>query len=112
VASSLLAKHLWFAYQRVLLLQRISRAAEKSRGDYGTRVAFVLEHTGCCVADAEWSVRRQCGPSKTHRLEDAMRQAREEGFELPAAESELKAFRRLQRLNQADERARSPRAAP
>jgi len=40
-----------------------------------------------------------------------MRQAREEGFEVPAAETEVKAFRRLQRLVQSFD-GHGPRRRP
>jgi hypothetical protein len=92
------ARHLWFGYHRILALQRICCAARKSRGDYETRLAMVCEATGCAPGDADWAIRRETSRNGHHALDDAMRRAREEGFELPTAESEVRAFRRLQRF--------------
>ena len=93
-----MARHLWFGYHRVLALQRICRAARKSHGDYEERIASICEKTGCAPDDADWAIRREGSPGSGQVLDDAMRQAREEGFELPGAESEVRAFRRLQRF--------------
>lgn len=93
--ATLLARHLWFGYQRVLALARISRAAEKTRGDFETRIASLQMKTGCSNADAGWAVCRAGSAGRGHRLDDAMRRAREEGFELPLDRSEVEAFRRL-----------------
>jgi hypothetical protein len=90
-----LARHLWFAYQRVLVLQRIGRAAHRSRGSFDERAAFVLEKTACSRTDAEWAVRREERPDKSHLLDDAMQKARHEGFEIPHMTSEARAFRKL-----------------
>ncbi|MEX0880243.1 MAG: hypothetical protein WEB59_10495 [Thermoanaerobaculia bacterium] len=90
-----LARHLWFAYQRVLVLQHIGRAAHRSHGSYEECVACVTAKTTCCRADAEWAVRREDRPGKSHLLDDAMRKAREEGFEIPHQSTEARAFRRL-----------------
>ena len=88
-----MARHLWFGYHRVLALQRICRAARKSHGDCQERIASIREKTGCAPDDAEWAIRREVSPGSGQVLDDAMRQAREEGFELPTAESEVRAFR-------------------
>jgi hypothetical protein len=93
-----MASHLWFGYHRVLALQRICRAARKSRGDYEKRLRSVRECTGCTRDDGIWALCREMSRNGHHALDDAMRRAREEGFELPAAESEVRAFRRLQRF--------------
>jgi hypothetical protein len=90
-----LARHLWFAYQRVLVLQHIGRIAHRSRGSLDERIACVSEKAGCCRADAEWAVRREGRAGKSHLLDDAMRKAREEGFEIPHQSTEAHAFRRL-----------------
>lgn len=93
-----MARHLWFGYHRVLALQRICRAARKSHGDYETRIASICGKAGCAPDDADWAIRREVSPESGQVLDDAMRQAREEGFELPTAESEVRAFRKLQRF--------------
>jgi hypothetical protein len=90
-----MARHLWFAYQRVLVLQQIGRAAHRSRGAYEERVTFVGQRTACSRADAEWAVRREDRPGHSHLLDDAMRKARDEGFEIPHQSTEARAFRRL-----------------
>ncbi len=96
----LLANHLGFAYQRVLQLLRISRAAERSKGTRAKRIETVEGRTHCSSSDAAWAVDRADSRSRSHRLDDAMRRAREEGFELPVASSELIAFTRLKRFVQ------------
>jgi hypothetical protein len=93
--ATLFARHLWFGYQRVLALARISRAAEKTRGDLETRIASLRTGSGCSSSDARWAVCRAGAAGRGHRLDDAMRRAREEGFELPLDCSEVEAFRRL-----------------
>jgi hypothetical protein len=90
-----LARHLWFAYQRVLVLQHIGRAAHRSHGGFEERVAFVVEKTACSRADAEWAMRREEYGGGSHLLDDAMQKARHEGFEIPHMTSEARAFRRL-----------------
>ena len=96
----LLANHLGFAYERVLQLQRISKAAEKSKGTPAERIEAVMCRTHCSGSDAAWAVARADSRRRDHRLDDAMRRAREEGFELPVARSELIAFARLKRFVQ------------
>lgn len=96
----LLANHLGFAYERVLQLQRICRAAERSRGSREERIEAVEARTHCSESDAKWAVDRAGARGRSHRLDDAMRRAREEGFELPVASSELIAFTRLKRFVQ------------
>jgi hypothetical protein len=93
--ATLLARHLWFGYQRVLVLARISRAAEKICGDPDRRVESLRGKTGCSTADASWALSRAGSAHRGHRLDDAMRRARDEGFELPQGSSEVAAFRRL-----------------
>jgi len=91
--ATLLARHLWFGYQRVLSLVRIRRAAERMRGDPADRIESIVERSGCSVEDARWAFDRSC--TGGHSLDDAMRRTRDEGFELPEDESEVRAFRRL-----------------
>ena len=47
------------------------------------------------MADAKWALSRAGSPKRGHRLDDAMRRTRDEGFELPQDSSEVGAFRRL-----------------
>ena len=96
----LLANHLGFAYERVLQLQRICRTAEKARGSRSDRIEAVTDKTHCSDSDAAWAVDRAAMRGRGHRLDDAMKRAREEGFELPVATSELVAFTRLKRFVQ------------
>jgi len=96
----LLANHLGFAYERVLQLQRIGKTAEKIKGTRGERIEAVEARTHCSSSDAAWAVDRADARRRSHRLDDAMRRAREEGFELPVANSELIAFARLKRFVQ------------
>lgn len=94
-AAAALAEHLWFAYERVLLLQRVSRAAVRSRGSTPERLAFVCSRTGCCFDDAAWAVCQEESPQRGYRLDAAVRKAREEGFQIPRAGSEARAFSEL-----------------
>ena len=91
----LFANHLCFGYQRVLELIAITRAAERTRGNRSERAAAVVRKWGCTFDDADWAVQRAAARRKGYSLEDAMRKARQEGFELPVSTSELKAFTRL-----------------
>jgi hypothetical protein len=77
------------------VLQQIGRAAHRSGGTHEERVAFVAQRTACSRADAEWAVRREERPGLSHLLDDAMRKARDEGFEIPHQTTEARAFRRL-----------------
>jgi hypothetical protein len=96
--GSLMAKHLWFGYQRVRVLLRISRAAEKVCRDRPDPVECLSEETGCSAADARWALDRARSSWRGHCLDDAMHRARDEGFELPADRNEVRAFRRLRRF--------------
>ena len=96
----LLANHLRFAYQRVLQLLRISRTSDISKGTRSRRIEAVAGRTHCGGSDAAWAVDRADSQRRSHRLDDAMRRAREEGFQLPVANSELIAFTRLKRFVQ------------
>jgi hypothetical protein len=93
--ATLLAKHLWFGYQRVLSLMRVGRAAERALASPDERREVVEQRTGCSTRDAQWALKRALAPRRGHALDDAMRHAREEGFELPQDENEVRAFRRL-----------------
>ena len=90
--------HLSLALERVRELARAARAAERPRGERAERVARVVERTGCTEGDAAWAVERADAPGRTHAIDDAVRQARAEGFEIPAAASEFHAFLALRKL--------------
>jgi hypothetical protein len=93
-----LAEHLWFAYQRVLLLQRVSRAAARSRGDLAERLAFICERARCRPDDAAWAAALEDSPRRGHRLDAAVRKARAEGFQIPRATTEARAFAALREM--------------
>jgi hypothetical protein len=93
--ATLMAKHLWFGYQRVLALMRIIRAAERVRGDTAEPIEWIRKKADCAKEDAQWALTRRNSPGRGHRLDDAMRRARNEGFEIPADGNEIRAFRRL-----------------
>jgi hypothetical protein len=93
-----LAEHLWFAYQRVLLLQRVSRAATRSRGELAERLAFICERARCRPDDAAWAAALEDAPRRGHRLDAAIRKAREEGFQIPRAATEARAFAALREM--------------
>ena len=92
-------RHLWFAYQRVLLLQRVSRAAVKCRRlDPSQWVAAVSAGAHCSHDDAVWAVRLEMSPRKGHRLDAAVQRVREEGYLIPRLETEARSFARLRRI--------------
>jgi hypothetical protein len=105
------SQHLWLAYQRVLLLQRARRAAERSAGSTAERLAFVCSTTRCSYDDAAWAVGQEDAPGPGHRFEAAISKVRDEGFRIPRAESEARALTQLRRavlaLSAADRRRRS-----
>lgn len=106
-----LALHLSLALERIRELARAARAAERLRGERAERVARVVERTGCTEGDAAWAVKRAEAPGRTHAIDDAVRQARAEGFEIPAASSEFHAFLALRKLARRHP-VRRGRAAP
>jgi len=104
-----LAKHYWFAYQRILELQTVALAAEECQSS-GERCRMdVSESTGCSRRDAEWAVARLTSPSRSHALDDAVARVREEGFEIPGAATEIQAFTRLRRFLRSHQLACSSR---
>jgi hypothetical protein len=105
-----LALHLSLALERVRELARAARAAEKSRGDRGERLARIVAKTGCTDSDAVWALERVEAPDRTHAIDDAVRRARAEGFEIPVEESEFHSFLALRRLARRIPRARRRRA--
>ncbi len=93
------AQHLWFAYQRVLLLQRACHAASRSQGADSERLAFVCARARCSYDDAAWALSRLDETVRRgHRLEASVQKVREEGFLIPRAESEARAFEQLRRI--------------
>jgi hypothetical protein len=92
------AQHLWFAYQRVLLLQRVRRAAAKSRGTMPERLASICSRARCGYDDAAWAVLQEDSPRRGDRLEAAVRKVREEGFLIPRAETEARSLAELRRI--------------
>jgi hypothetical protein len=107
------AEHLWFAYQRVLLLQRVIRAAERSRGTTAERLAFVCLKTRCSYDDAAWAVCQEESSRRGHRLDAAIGKVREEGFQIPRANTEARSFAELRRAIRSsarlNRRSRAPR---
>ena len=92
------AQHLWFAYQRVLLLQRVRRTAAKSRGTMAERLAFICSRAQCGYDDAAWSILQEDSPRRGDRFEAAVRKVREEGFLIPRAETEARSLAELRRI--------------
>ena len=92
-----LATHLALAHERVRELARVARAAPRVRtGD--AREARLIERTGCTAADAAWALARLEAPGRGHAIDDAVRKARAEGFEIPVAETEFHSFLALRKL--------------
>jgi hypothetical protein len=95
-SRSALDRHLCQAYERIRELQAAARAAERAHGEDLAR--FVCETAGCSLADAQWAIARASSAERTFALDDAVRHARKEGFEIPQGETELESFVRLKRL--------------
>jgi len=98
------AGHLWLGYQRVLLLQRVCRAARKSRGTDAERLAFICSRTRCSFDDAAWALCRADSPRPGHRMDAATRKVRDEGFQIPRASTEARSFAKLRRIVRASSR--------
>jgi len=92
------ALHLWFAYQRILLLQRVRRAASRSRGELPERLASICTAARCSYDDAAWAILEEGSPRRGNRLDAAVRKVREEGFRIPHATSEARSFAQLRRI--------------
>jgi hypothetical protein len=92
------SRRLWFAYQRVLLLQRVRRVAGRSRGDMPDRLAYICSTARCAYDDAAWAVSQEDSPRRGHRLDAAVAKVREEGFPIPRAETEARALTELRRM--------------
>lgn len=96
--AAALATHLWLAHERVLLLQRVLRAARRCRGTTAERMAAVCATTRCSFDDAAWAL---CGgaPARCgHALDASVQKARDEGFQIPRAATEARAFAELRRV--------------
>jgi len=93
-----LGQHFWFAYQRVLLLQRVRRAAARSRGTMPERLAEVCARARCSFDDAAWAICQEDSPGRGQRLEAAVRKVREEGFLVPRATTEARSLAELRRI--------------
>jgi hypothetical protein len=93
-----LALHLWFAYQRILLLQRVRRAASRSRGEVSERLASICTAARCSYDDAAWAILEEGSPRRGNRLDAAVRKVREEGFRIPQAATEARSFAQLRRI--------------
>ena len=97
-----LGQHFWFAYQRVLLLQRVRRAAARSRGatsmSMAERLAEVCARARCSFDDAAWAICQEDSPRRGQRLESAVRKVREEGFLVPRASTEARSLAELRRI--------------
>ena len=92
-----LAEHLWFAYQRILMLQRVSRVAARSpRLSPGERAAWICAKTHCSYEDAAWAVSQR--QSAGNRLDAAVARVRAEGFQLPRLGSEALSFATLRSM--------------
>jgi hypothetical protein len=91
-------EHLRFAYDRVLLLQRVCRAAARSRGTPEERLAWVCSRTRCCYDDAAWAIAHEDSPRSGPRLEAAVQRVREEGFRIPRAETAARSLAELRSL--------------
>src|SRR5262249_53619582 len=65
-----LGQHFWFAYQRVLLLQRVRRAAARTRGtlSMADRLAEVCSRARCSFDDAAWAICQEDSPRRGQRL--------------------------------------------
>jgi len=96
--DGIMAKHFWFAYQRVLELREVLRAAARSRGPEPERIEALCVATGCSKRDAEWAVRRADSGETGRSLEDSVERAREEGFDIPRAATEIEAMLLLRKF--------------
>jgi hypothetical protein len=110
-----LAEHLWFAYQRVLLLHRVRRAAARSSGTTAERLAFTCSRARCSFDDAAWAVCQEDSTGRGHRLDAAVCKVRDEGFLIPRAPTEARSLAELRRIVLSSpylQRRRRSRSAP
>lgn len=111
-ARSAFVGHLWFGYQRILLLQRVCRVARRSRGTTAERMAFVCSTARCGFDDAAWALCREDSRRRGHALDAAMLKVREEGFHIPRATTETRAFVELRRILRASSRPERRQSRP
>jgi hypothetical protein len=104
--SEALARHCRFAYERILLLQRVRRAAARSCGTMAERLAFVCSTARCAFEDAAWALREEDSPRRGYRMEAAVRKVRDEGFLVPRARTEARSLAELRRIVFASSRLR------
>ena len=97
-ASAAFVRHCGFAYQRILLLQRVRRAAARSRGSMPERLAYVCSTARCAFEDAEWALREESSPRRGERMDAAIRKVREEGFFVPRAQTEARSLAELRKI--------------
>ena len=97
---SALARHCGFAYQRILLLQRVRRAAARCRRSETTaeRLALVCSTARCAFEDAAWALGEEDSPRRGQRMEAAIRKVRAEGFLVPRAATEARSLSELRRI--------------
>jgi hypothetical protein len=93
-----LSRHCSFAYERILLLQRVRRAAARSHGTTAERLAFVCSTARCAFNDAEWGLQEEDSPRRGRRMEAAVRKVRDEGFLVPRAQTEARSLAQLRRI--------------
>ena len=109
------AEHLDFAYRRILLLQRVRRAAARSRGSMAERLAVVCKSARCCYDDAAWAILEEDSSRRGDRFYSSVRKVREEGFLIPREETEARSLAELRRIVRAsphvNRRTRSTRSA-
>ena len=96
--AAALATHLGLAHERVLLLQRVLRAARRSRGTTAERMAAICAATGCSFDDAAWALCGDAPALRGHALDASVRKARDEGYQIPRAATEARAFAELRRI--------------
>lgn len=110
-----LLRHCRLAYHRILLLQRVRRAAARSRGTPAERLAVVCVSARCSFDDAAWALNEEESPRRGRRMEAAVRKVRGEGFFVPRAHSEAQSLAELRRIVTAPasgrRRGRDPRSA-
>ena len=93
-----LLRHCRVAYHRILLLQRVRRAAARCRGTTPERLAHVCAASRCSFDDAAWALGEEDSPRRGRRMEAAVRKVREEGFLVPRAHTEARALAELRRI--------------
>jgi hypothetical protein len=96
--SEALVQHCRVAYQRILLLQRVRRAAARSRGTTAERLAFICSTARCSFDDAEWALQREDWARPGQRMDAAVRKVRDEGFLVPRASTEARSLAELRRM--------------